>query len=73
MNETILGLSVLAASILLTLVDPSKSFILEYVIISFVGYLCGRTQERVKHFQKRKTNDAESDTPKSRSKPLWLP
>lgn len=65
MNETYLAIAVLCASVLLTLVDPSKSSVLEYVVISLVGYLCGRTQERVRSCDVRGRQHAKSDTTKS--------
>lgn len=65
MNETYLAIAVLCASVLLTLVDPSKSSVLEYVVISLVGYLCGRTQERVRACDVRGRQHDKSDSAKS--------
>lgn len=65
MNETIVACAVLGASVLLTVVDPSKSAVLEYVVISLIGYLCGRTQERVRACDLKVTKHAKSDSAKS--------
>ena len=65
MNETIIAIAVLCASVLLTLVDPSKSAVLEYVVISLIGYLCGRTQERVRACDLKGKINAKSHPSKS--------
>ena len=65
MNETILAVAVLCASVLLTVVDPAKSSILEYVVISLIGYICGRTQERVRACDLKGKVNAKSHFPKS--------
>lgn len=65
MNETIVAVAVLCASVLLTLVDPSKSAVLEYVVISLIGYICGRTQERVRACDMKGKVYAKSHPPKS--------
>ena len=65
MNETILAVAVLCASVLLTVVSPDRSYVLEYVVISLIGYLCGRTQERVRACDLKGKINAKSHPPKS--------
>lgn len=65
MNETTLAVCILCASIFLTLVDPSKSFVLEYAIISLIGYLCGRTRERYRKRIDKGGNLNNADTTES--------
>lgn len=67
MNETIVALSVLGASLFLTVVDPSKSALLEYVVVSLIGYICGRVTQRVKCDVERCDCNARDNTSGTRS------
>ena len=65
MNETLIAIAVIVASFLVSYFDHSKSYLIEYVVISFVGYLVGRTQERVTSNKREVKKYAERNPPKS--------
>lgn len=60
MYETILAISILVTSFLYSYIDPSKSALFEYVVVSLIGYLCGRVTERSKCVMQKGENDAKN-------------